>query len=179
MSAQTLSAIDRFNARAARERWRTLCDDKLIFDSPKLAQLRDIWLAVRGARALPMREDFTARILGRHLQHLTFVERVEDSGTRRYRFRMFGSALARYIGDSTGKYLDEVVPENFIASVAGHLRSRDRDGQAAQVCVTLSCRGTRTRRRRMSRRAAGRGRRQAMGFAGLGGLFARCRLTNP
>jgi hypothetical protein len=116
MLAQALSATDLFNARAAREQWHTLCDERLIFDSPKLAQLRDIWLAVRGARALPMREDFTARILGRHLQHLTFVERVEDNGTHRYRFRMFGSALARYIGDSTGKYLDEVVPPKFAAS---------------------------------------------------------------
>jgi hypothetical protein len=116
MLAHALSATDQFNARAERERWHTHCDEKLIFDSPKLAQLRDIWLAVRGTRKLPMREDFTARILGRHLQHLTFVERVEVNGTRRYRFRMFGSALARYIGDSTGKYLDEVVPENFAAS---------------------------------------------------------------
>jgi len=113
MPAQTLSEVDRFNARAASEHWQTQCDAKLIFDSPKLAQLRDIWTMVRGERQMPRRENFTARILGRHLQHLTFVERLEENGNRRYRFRMFGSGLARFIGDSTGKYLDEVVPADF------------------------------------------------------------------
>ena len=107
---------EEFNARSVRERWAAFCDDKLVFESPKLAQLRDIWRSVRGERDMPRREDFTARILGKHLKQLTFVERVEEGGMRRYRFRLFGSTLARYIGDSTGKYLEEVVPEKYIAS---------------------------------------------------------------
>jgi len=113
MLAQTPSEVDQFNARAERDQWHTYCDERLIFDSPKLAQLRDIWIMVRGERQMPRREDFTARILGRHLQHLTFVERVGENGNRRYRFRMFGSGLARFIGDSTGKFLEDVVPANF------------------------------------------------------------------
>jgi hypothetical protein len=113
LAAETLSAVDEFNARATREQWRTQCDDKLIFDSPKLAQLRDIWQMVRGPREIPRRTDFTARILGKHLQNLTFVERVQSDGTHRYRFRMYGSTLARYLGDCTGKYLDEAVPKSF------------------------------------------------------------------
>jgi hypothetical protein len=116
MLAQLISAAEEFNARSAREHWAAVCDDKLIFESPKLAQLRDIWLSVRGEREMPRREDFTARNFGKHLRHLTFVERVEEGGSRRYRFRLFGSALGRYIGDSTGKYLEEVVPQQFIES---------------------------------------------------------------
>jgi hypothetical protein len=116
MLARATTAVDDFNACAAREEWSTVCDDRLMFDSPKLAELRDIWRVVRGVREMPKREDFTARALGKHLQRLTFVECVRDGDRRRYRFRMFGSGLAQYIGDSTGKYLEEVVPENFIAS---------------------------------------------------------------
>lgn len=116
LTAETMSAVEAFNARAARERWQTECDDKLVFDSPKLAELREIWRAVAAGRAMPLREDFTARILGRYLQYLTFVERVEEGASRRYRFRLFGSALSRYIGDSTGKFLEEVVPPQFAAS---------------------------------------------------------------
>jgi hypothetical protein len=116
MLARATTAVDEFNARSAREQWHTQADDKLIFDSPKLAQLRDIWNVVRGERSLPRREDFTARILGRHLQSLSFVERVEEGGARRYRFRMFGSGLARFIGDCTGKFLEEVVPAGFVDS---------------------------------------------------------------
>lgn len=116
MLAEATTVVGDFNARAAREEWSTICDDKLVFDSPKLAELRDIWRAVRGTRDMPRREDFTARILGKHLQRLTIVECVRADGRRRYRFRLFGSGLAQYIGDSTGKFLEEVVPEMFIAS---------------------------------------------------------------
>src|SRR5262249_19046976 len=116
MLAQPISPAEAFNARSLREDWSATCDEKLVFDSPKLAQLRDIWFAVRGEREMPRREDFTARNFGKHLRYLTFVERVEEGGARRYRFRLFGSALARYIGDSTGKFLEEVVPGQFIES---------------------------------------------------------------
>src|SRR6185437_7623216 len=116
MLAEAATAVDAFNACAAREDWSTMCDEKMVFGSPKLAELRDIWKAVRGTREMPRREDFTARILGKHLQRLTFVEGVREDGRRRYRFRMFGSGLAQYIGDSTGKFLEEVAPESFIAS---------------------------------------------------------------
>jgi hypothetical protein len=116
LAVKSISAVEAFNARAVREHWQTQCDERLVFDEPKLAALRDIWKAVSGSREMPRREDFTARILGRYLQHLSFVERTGESGGRSYRFRLFGSALARYIGDSTGKYLEEVVPAMFITS---------------------------------------------------------------
>ena len=116
MLADATSAVDTFNARALREKWSAVCDERLSFDSQQLAQLRDVWFAVRGERQMPRREDFTARILGKHLQRLTFVERVRDQDGRRYRFRMFGSALAQYLGDCTGKFLEEVIPDVFIAS---------------------------------------------------------------
>ena len=104
-----VSAIcERFNAQSAQEKWQAACDSALAFESGKLADLLGIWQSVRGDRTLPERTDFTARILARHLPNLTFVERVETPGQeRRYRFRLFGSALAQYTGDWTGKFLDE------------------------------------------------------------------------
>lgn len=116
MPDQVSPPVDDFNARAARGQWATVCDQRLSFDDPRLAQLRDIWQAVRGDREMPRRGDFSARILGKHLQRLTFVECVRGGGAHRYRFRLFGSALAQYIGDSTGKFLEEVVPANFLES---------------------------------------------------------------
>lgn len=117
MLAQVSSASERFNALAAREKWPTLCDERLDFDSDRLADLFDIWQSVRGARPLPQRADFSARVLARHLQHLTFVDCLSAAGgTRRYRFRLFGSALARHTGDLTGKFLDEAIPAAFLPS---------------------------------------------------------------
>lgn len=108
MLAQCSSPSDRFNALSAAGRWATHCDATLALDSERLVDLLAIW---RGAAkgALPRREDFTARMLAKHLRHLTFVERQDG----RYRFRLFGSALAEMTGDWTGKFLDEAVPEQF------------------------------------------------------------------
>jgi len=105
---------ERFNAQSAQEKWQAVCDSALVFDSGRLADLLRIWQSVRGDRALPERADFTARILAKHLPNLTFVERVETPGQeRRYRFRLFGSALAQYTGDWTGRFLDDSIPAAF------------------------------------------------------------------
>jgi hypothetical protein len=113
-----VSAIaDRFNAQSAREQWQAVCDNTLAFESGRLADLLGIWQSVRGDRMLPDRADFSARVLAKHLSTLTFVERLEAPGkARRYRFRLFGSALAQYTGDWTGKFLDESVPAQFLPS---------------------------------------------------------------
>jgi hypothetical protein len=117
MPAQTFTSAEDFNAAASREGWPTFCDPTCAFEDARLAALLDIWRAVRGARALPRRADFSARSLARHLQHLTFVERVVgDGGAWRYRFRLFGSALAFVTGDWTGRFLDEAVPDVFLPS---------------------------------------------------------------
>jgi hypothetical protein len=105
------SPVERFNARAGAERWPTECDAALAFEDERLMALLSIWRdAAKGA--LPRREDFTARMLGKHLRHLTFVEHADG----RYRFRLFGSALSRFTGDWTGRYLDEAVPKQFLPS---------------------------------------------------------------
>ena len=104
------SLPDRLNAQAKREHWPTLCDDRLVFDDPRLNDLSVLWHAVRGSRVLPQRTDFTARALLRHLRDILFVELVPP---HRYRFGFHGSGLARYTGDWTGKLLDDAVPAKF------------------------------------------------------------------
>jgi len=105
---------ERFNAQSAQDKWQAVCDSALAFENRKLADLLGIWQSVRGDRTLPQRADFTARILAKHLPNLTFVERVETPGQeRRYRFRLFGTELAQYTGDWTGKFLDDSVPQDF------------------------------------------------------------------
>ena len=117
MSAQLQSLPELFNARARREGWPTASDDRLVFDNPRLNDLVGVWQAVRGSRSLPLRADFTARALVRHLRDVAFAECVREPGTaRRLRFGYYGSGLARYSGDCTGKFHDEVIPAQFITS---------------------------------------------------------------
>jgi len=99
------------NARCAAQGWPTVCDPTLSFENARLTALAEVWRAA-GNGGLPKREDFTARMLAKHLQHMTFVEMVDG----RYRFRLFGSALSRFTGDWTGKFLDEAVPDAFLPS---------------------------------------------------------------
>jgi hypothetical protein len=105
------SPPDLFNARARREGWCSVCDPALAFECQDLAEVVAIWQAMRAGRALPTRADFTARSLARQLRNIIFVERVHaPAAERRYRFGFFGSGVARWMGDRTGKFIDEVIP---------------------------------------------------------------------
>lgn len=102
--------IDAYTARATVAGWPSLCDPLLEFRAGQLAGLLEIWRTVRGERALPERRDFTARTLKSHLRDIAFIERTGG----RYRVGYFGSGLARYGGDLTGKHLDEVVAAQYL-----------------------------------------------------------------
>lgn len=117
MSAQFSPLSDQFNARAAREGWPSVCHAHLAFDSGTLNELLAVWQTARGTRPLPMRSDFTARMLLHHLPNIAIVECVpEYASAHRYRFRLVGSGLTRYTGETTGKFLDEVIPPAFLES---------------------------------------------------------------
>ena len=84
---------------------------------PKLAAFDALWRGQAALRAIPRRSDFTPRLLAPFLLNLTFVERcLDDQGRRRYRHRLFGSALAEKMGNCTGKYLEDIVPAEKVAN---------------------------------------------------------------
>ncbi len=117
MSAALQPLCDAFNARAGQEGWPVVCDRALAFDSGRLTTLLEIWRAVKGVRPLPLRSDFSARVLVRHLRDISFIERLGEAGQpRRYRFRFVGSGQVRGGADPTGKYLDAVIGPQFIAT---------------------------------------------------------------
>ena len=116
MLATPVSAAQMLNARAAREGWTLRCDANLVFADMRLTDLAQIWTSVRGAKELPRRADFTARALARQLRDIAFLESVPQPGAPHcYRFGFYGSSLARYTGDCTGKFLDEVIPPEQLA----------------------------------------------------------------
>src|ERR1700704_5417280 len=117
MSANPCSPTESLNARAVRDGWPTICDDRVVFVSTTLNELAVVWHAARGDKLLPMRSDINARAIGRHLGEIAFVERVQEQGSpRRFRFGFYGSGLGRYTGDFTRKFLDEIIPDGFLAN---------------------------------------------------------------
>jgi hypothetical protein len=50
---------------------------------------------------------------------MSILERIGSGKDARYRVRLHGSVLASYAGDTTGLFLDQVVPAPFVGSYAG------------------------------------------------------------
>jgi hypothetical protein len=111
--AQTIS--DAFNARASREGWGSLCDPCLAFRCPELSRMLALWREKAGEKPVPARGDFSLRCLKDFLRDVAIYERVLlSTGHCRYRVRLMGTAFAETMGDLTGKFLDEAVPEAFL-----------------------------------------------------------------
>ncbi len=109
------------NARAEQEGWSIVCDTKLVFDRPELSAMRDVWRVHCRPGRLPSREDFTLQTLKPFLREIMIVEIVNaptaPSG-RRYLHRLVGSNTAARIGELTGKFLDEALPEPIFRKTA-------------------------------------------------------------
>jgi hypothetical protein len=106
-------ALSAFNARAEAQGWPFTCLPAHGFEKPELEAAAARWYDKAGTRAMPRREDLTARVLKPWLTNISLIEHNAAAG--RYRVRLHGSALARYAGDLTGKFLEEVVAPERLA----------------------------------------------------------------
>ena len=109
-------ALSAFNARAEAEGWQFTCLPAQGFEKPELEAVAARWYEKAGTRAMPRREDLTARVLKPWLTNISLIE--HNAETARYRVRLHGSALARYSGDATGKFLEDVVAPERLAGYA-------------------------------------------------------------
>ena len=77
---------------------------------PEISELFLFWLRRRPGHGVPTRKDIDpSKIPARNLPYLFLYERQRDG---RFQCKLIGTALARVLGDdSTGKYLDEILPE--------------------------------------------------------------------
>jgi hypothetical protein len=110
-----IAGADDFNAAAKLYRWPALCDPTCTFFYAKHHDALALWRSLSGIEGIPFRREMTARRFQPYLKSIFLYERVEPShGERRYRMRLMGSRIVQVFGEFTGKYLDEVVPENFL-----------------------------------------------------------------
>jgi hypothetical protein len=105
-----------FNAQAESEGWPVRCDAVCAFESPALTDICQLWSERASGDRIPTRDEFDLRALKGAARMVTIVERVDDNGTRRYRMRLVGSGVVSVFGESTGRYIDEVVPPFLVAS---------------------------------------------------------------
>jgi len=117
--AALLEALTALNERQKAAGWTFLCAPAAAFEHAPLTEMCALWREKAGGRAMPARADLTARAMKTFMPHMSLLERVEDHGRDRYRVRLHGSALARYSGDATGKWLEDVVQAERIGSYIG------------------------------------------------------------
>jgi hypothetical protein len=106
-------AAEEFNRFAESTAAPSRCDPTLAFETPALAKALALWREKTGEREIPPRCDFGAHALKAYLPTVAIVEAVDEGGTRRYRFRLMGTAIADLLGDHTGKFIDEAVASPF------------------------------------------------------------------
>ena len=95
--------------------WVGICDASLSFRTRELADLHALWQQTSGSGGIPKRADFTARVLKSCLPHVAIYERtICPQKGRRYRVRLMGTRFSLVMGDLTGKFIDEAVPEAFL-----------------------------------------------------------------
>jgi hypothetical protein len=110
-----LAVSSAFNAKAAREGWGSRCETQLEFHCPELSAIHTLWREKAGTRPIPARQDFSLRCVKTYLRDVAIYERtVTEEGRCRYRVRLMGTTFAETMGDLTGKYLDEAIPESFL-----------------------------------------------------------------
>lgn len=111
-------AIQAFNNRAKAAGWTFSCGPAQDFRRKELVAAHALWREKSNGRVMPNRADLTARAMKPFMPNMTLLERVSVDGKPQYRVRLHGSALARY-GDSTGKWLTEVVAPERIGAYSG------------------------------------------------------------
>jgi hypothetical protein len=93
----------------------------LDLDDSRLQRLFAYWLQKRGDRPFPAKSEIDPVDFSYILGYVALVDVERDPGapsSRRYRFRLDGSILAALSGtDYTGRYLDELPGEQYVAFI--------------------------------------------------------------
>jgi hypothetical protein len=110
--------VDALNARARAHGWTFTCDRHLVFDAPQLSTVLALWQSHAAAERIPARGDFSARDLKQVLQDLIVFDIVQDGPRTRFRCRIIGSHAAGYLGEMTGRFLDDALPPEPYARTA-------------------------------------------------------------
>jgi len=111
----SIQACAELNALAEAKGWPMRCGFDEAADRAELHAFCELWRS-KAADGVPARSAFDMRALKHFARNITILEREGTKGSRRYRFRLFGSTLALLFGEHTGRYLDEMVAAELLPS---------------------------------------------------------------
>ncbi len=103
-------AVAALNTKAQARGWTFVCHRDAVFDAPKLNAMNALWQSVAPPGGLPARRDFSARAMKDFLPNLIIADVIAAQPGNRFRYRYVGTNAARYLGEMTGKFMDEILP---------------------------------------------------------------------
>jgi hypothetical protein len=103
--------VDALNLRARAKGWTFTCERGAKFDCAKLTAACALWQSQAAPGRLPARPAFTARLMKDFLPELSIMEIVRADGANRFRHRLMGTGIVRYMSEMTGMFLDEYLPQ--------------------------------------------------------------------
>jgi hypothetical protein len=118
-AAAQREAMEAINAKARDAGWTFVLGLACDLAHPSLVAAHALWREKAAGRAMPMRSDMTARAMKPFLTNMSLLERIETERGRRFRVRLHGSTLARYSGDTTGKFLEDFVAPERVGAYLG------------------------------------------------------------
>jgi hypothetical protein len=105
-----VAGIAELHALAEQEGWGVFCDTSCCFETPEIEDFHVLWRS-KAITGLPYRSEMTPQLLKPYLRYLTLHERVlQSDGTRFYRVRLMGDAIASLAGAATGDTYDRFLP---------------------------------------------------------------------
>lgn len=105
-----VGSLEELHALAEKEGWGVICDPACRFETPELEDFHMLWRS-KAESGPPQRGDMTPQLLKPYLKYLTLHERVVQSdGSRFYRVRLMGDAIASLAGAATGDTYDRFLP---------------------------------------------------------------------
>lgn len=107
-------AAKEINLLADTHGWPMIGDPHLQFVTPQLKSAYAAWESKRGGRTMPARSQLGMSDLKTSLSNLAFVSVVRDGDETRFRAKLLGSELDKFMGrPMTGLFLDDAVPKRF------------------------------------------------------------------
>jgi hypothetical protein len=97
-------------------------DTSLEFERRELNALRDVWHEKCVEKGFATRADFDARTIKSYMRNLTILDVLPQAdGSRRYKYRYFGSSIVEVFGEHTNHFIEEFIPPEKMARwTAGH-----------------------------------------------------------
>jgi hypothetical protein len=109
-SRPEVASLAELHTLAEQEGWGVVCDTACRFGTPELEDFHVLWRS-KAHSGLPYRSEMTPQLLKPYLRYLTLHERVvQPDGSRFYRVRLMGDAIARIAGAATGDTYDRFLP---------------------------------------------------------------------